>query len=342
MASLGAWTRTLAACAVVLAACAPAAEEAAEEANAPVIRVVGSSTVLPMTTIVVEQYRQQRGEEAPEFDLVESGTRAGFEEFCADRAEIAEASRPILTREMIACFRAGVRYVEIPVAFDGISVIVHPSNSLQSVTISQLQALWEPESGGFVSTWRQADRAWPDSPLVLFGPGAESGTFEYFTNAVLGETARSRTDYAASEHDDEIVNGIAGDRNALGYVGLAHYLRNQDRLKALAIDSGAGAIAPSADNVRSGAYAPLSRPIFLYVNAAALDRAEIAQFVEHYVRNAAAVADAAGYVSLPADAYASYLERVQSRRVGSAFSGAMAMSASIDEVLARPLIEPAS
>jgi phosphate transport system substrate-binding protein len=329
-----------AACAVfALAACGPSAKQAEAPATQP-IRIVGSSTVLPLTNAVAASYASLEG--AAQVEISESGTRAGFDEFCAGTADINGASRPIQSREMIACYRAGVRYVEAPVGFDGVTVIVHPSNPLNAITREQLQSVWEPEGQGIITTWRQADRAWPDRPLTLFGPGSASGTFEYFTHAILGEAGRSRTDYHASEHDDDIVNGVAADPNAMGYVGLAHYARNRERLKALAVGAGAAAVAPNAETVSSGAYTPLSRPIFIYVNAAALDRPEVLRFVGHYITNAAAAATEVGYVALPASAYDEYLERVRQRRVGSAFSGRDAIGVTIEEVITRPLVEPSS
>ena len=201
--------------ALALAACS--APEAEAPAGPSAIRVDGSSTVFPLSQAVAAAYAGQNAG-APAVEVAESGTGAGFEKFCAGEVDIAGASRPILSREIMQCFRNGVRYVEAPIGFDGITVIVHPSNPLNAITLDQLRAVWRPEAQATVTTWRQADSRWPDRPLVLFGPGAASGTFDYFTQAVMGQEDLSRTDYTASEDDEVIVNGVAGEANALGMI----------------------------------------------------------------------------------------------------------------------------
>lgn len=323
---------------LAMAACSRQAEVEAPAAPTA-IRIDGSSTVLPITQVVVTAFNAQN---PAAVEAIASGTRAGFEKFCTGEADIIGASRPITSTEIIACFRGGVRYIEAPVAFDGITVIVHPSNPIRSATIDQLRAAWAPGAQGVVATWRQANAAWPDTPLALFGPGAESGTFEYFTHTVMGQTGHSRTDYTASEDDDFIVNSVAADPNAMGYVGFAYYERNHERLKALAIDSDGGPVTPSAETIANGSYHPLSRPVFIYVNSAALDRPEVAQFAEFYINNAGAASREAGYVPLPDSAYPVYLERIQNRRRGTAFSGREPTGLTIEEVIAQPLIEPTS
>jgi phosphate transport system substrate-binding protein len=324
--------------ALVLTACSPSSPAAPVTPQA--VRIDGSSTVYPMTQAVAAAIAAQP--DAPSVEVAESGTSSGFTRLCAGEIDIAGASRPIQTREMIACHRAGIRYVEIPVGFDGVTFIVHRSNAVSTITLEQAEIIWAPPAQATVMNWRQVNASWGDRPLALFGPGAQSGTFDYLTEVVMGQVGASRTDYAASEDDTVIVDGVAGDPNALGYVGYAYFDRNRDRLKALAVDSGAGAVLPSAETIASGQYAPLSRPIFIYVNAAALDRPEVARFAAFYVANGARLAAEVGYVALPDAAYAAYGERLQNRQVGSAFGGRSAVGQTIESVIALPLVEPGS
>ncbi len=327
--------RSVIAALLALAACS-------SEPEAPVgpqpIRVDGSSTVFPVSQAVATAFAGTEG--AAPVEVNQSGTSAGFDKFCAGEIDVAGASRSIRTREIMACFRAGVRYVEVPIAFDGITIIVHPSNPVNAITIEELRAIWQQSAEGTVTTWRSANAAWPDQPLTLFGPGGESGTYDYFVDAVIGDAGDLRVDYTASEDDSVILEGVAGNPNGLGFLGHSYYERNRDRLKALAVNSGAGAMAPTAENISSGAYSPLSRPVFIYINAASLGRPEVMQFAEFYVNSAERVAGEVGYVALPSSAYPVYLERVQNLRVGTAFSGRAATGYTIEQVIAQPLIEP--
>jgi phosphate transport system substrate-binding protein len=328
----------LMALALTAAACAKAPETA--DAGPQPVRIDGSSTVFPLTEAVAQDYRAANAD-TPEIALVESGTTAGLAKLCAGEIDIAGASRPINSAEMVACLRGQVSYVEVPVAFDGVTVIVHPTSKLRSITLAQLRAIWGPEAQGGVMTWRAADARWPDEPLKLYGPTQESGTFDYFTEVVNGQARASRTDYTATEDDLVIVEGVAATPGAMGYLGLAYYERNKERLAALAIDAGEGPVAPSAETVLSGAYHPLSRPIFFYVNVKALDRPEVANFARFYVANAGRFAADVGYIPLPESAYAEYLDRIVNKRFGTAFGGRVHTGETIDEVIARPLAEAA-
>jgi phosphate transport system substrate-binding protein len=236
---------------------------------------------------------------------------------------------------MATCAAAGIQYVEIPVAFDGVTVVVHPSNPIRSMTVAQLREIWEP--GSDVRNFNQVGG--PNLAMQLYGPGSASGTFEYFTEAVNGTARASRTDYTPSEDDNVLVQGVANNPGGLAYFGLAYYEENQSRLHAVSIDNGSGPVAPSQATVRNGTYAPLSRPIFIYVNAAALRRPQVQQFVQYYINNAAAISERVGYVALPAAAYTAYLQRAQQRRVGTAFGGRAAIGASIEDVVARRLVQ---
>ena len=301
------------------------------------IQIDGSSTVFPLSEAVAEGFQQQT-QGRVRVTVGESGTGGGFRKFCRSEIHIAGASRPIRTGEMATCAAAGIQYVEIPVAFDGLTVVVNPSNPIRSMTVAELRRIWEPSAQGRVTNYRQVNPAFPDMAMQLYGAGSASGTFDYFTEAVNGTARASRTDYTPSEDDNVTVQGVAGNPGGLGYFGMAYYEENRSRLHALAIDNGNGPVAPSAANVVNGTYAPLSRPIFIYVNAAALRRPQVAQFVQYYVNNAGASATRVGYVPLPATAYATYLQRAQRRQAGTAFGGRQAIGITIDQLLARRLV----
>ena len=301
------------------------------------IQIDGSSTVFPLSEAVAEAFQQTTSGRV-RVTVGESGTGGGFRKFCRGDTHVSDASRPITASEMATCRAAGIQYVEIPVAFDALTVVVHPSNPLRSISLEQLRAIWRPEAQGQVNNWRQVDPQWPDQSLVLFGPGSASGTFDYFTEAVNGRSRASRTDYTPSEDDNVIVQGVASNAGAMGYFGLAYFHENQGRLRALSIDNGNGPVEPSVANAENGTYAPLSRPMFIYVNAAALRRPQVQQFIQYYVNNAARYAAQVGYIPLPAAAYETYLQRAQRRTQGTAFGGRQAIGVTIAEVLARPLI----
>ena len=297
------------------------------------IQIDGSSTVFPISEAVAEAFQQSVSGRV-RVAVGESGSSAGLRKFCRGEIHIADASRPIRGSEMAACRAAGIGFVEIPVAFDGLSVVVHPSNPMNSITVAQLRQIWS--QGSNVSNFSAVGG--PNLQMQLFGPGSASGTFEYFTEAVNGTARSSRTDYTPSEDDNVLVQGVANNPGGMGYFGLAYYEENRSRLKALAIDGGNGPVLPSRETVENGTYAPLSRPIFIYVNAAALRRPQVQQFVQYYINNAARFSAQVGYIPLPAAAYQTYLQRAQSRQQGTAFGGRALIGASIEEVLARPLI----
>jgi phosphate transport system substrate-binding protein len=305
------------------------------------IQIDGSSTVFPISEAVAEGFQQQT-QGRVRVTVGESGTGGGFRKFCRGEIHIADASRPIRSGEMATCAAAGIQYVEIPVAFDGLTVVVNPSSPIRSMTVAQLRRLWEPTAQGRINNFNQLSPSFPNQAITLFGPGSASGTFDYFTEAVNGTARASRTDYSPSEDDNVIVQGVVNNPGGLGYFGLAYFEENSSRLRALAIDNGNGPVAPSAANVLNGTYAPLSRPLFIYVNAAALRRPQVAQFVQYYVNNAATLSQRVGYVPLPASAYAAYLQRTQRRQVGTAFGGRQAIGITIEQLLARRLVQTAT
>ncbi len=298
------------------------------------IQIDGSSTVFPISEAVAEAF-QQTTQGRVRVAVGESGSSAGLRKFCRGEIHIADSSRPIRSSEMATCAAAGIQYVEIPVAFDGITVVVHPSNPINSLTTAQLRQIWS--TGSSVSNFSAVGG--PNLQMQLYGPGSASGTFEYFTEAVNGTARSSRTDYTPSEDDNVLVQGVANNPGGMAYFGLAYYEENQSRLKALAVDNGNGPVAPSQATVLNGTYAPLSRPIFIYVNAAALRRPQVQQFVQYYINNAAAISQRVGYVALPAAAYQTYLQRAQRRQVGTAFGGRSVIGATIEEVVGRRLVQ---
>ena len=215
------------------------------------------------------------------------------------------------------CEAAGVEYIEIPVAFDAITVVANPDNPIESMTVEELNKIWSPESQDEITAWNQVNPEWPDEQFVLYGPGADSGTFDGFTDKINGEEGASRTDYTPSEDDNVLVQGVSSDPNALGYFGYSYYEENQDQLKAIAIDNGEGAVAPSVDTVRDGSYAPLSRPIYIYVNAAAAEKPEVTEFVNFYLTNAEALVPEVGSVPLTAEEYQEGVARFESGETGT-------------------------
>ncbi len=301
-----------------------------------VVKLDGSSTVYPVSEAVAEDFqKEKRGKIRVTVGI--SGTGGGFKKFCRGETDISNASRPILAREMQACREAGIEYYEFPVAFDALTVVVNPRNRfIQRLTLSELKKMWEPAAQGTVTRWNQVNPAWPDAPMKLFGPGADSGTFDYFTEAVVGKSKSSRGDFTASEDDNVLVQGVSRDVNGLGYFGFAYYVENQDKLKAVPIVNEKGqAVAPSMEAVEKGTYSPLARPIFIYVSAESLQRPEVRSFVEYYLTNAGKLAREVKYVPLPANAYKVALEHLQKGKKGTVFGGIAEVGVTIDELLQR-------
>jgi phosphate transport system substrate-binding protein len=254
-----------------------------------IVKIDGSSTVFPITEAVAEDF-QKAMKGAVKVTVGISGTGGGFKKFCRGEIDIVDASRPILEKEMADCKAAAVQYVEMPVAFDALTVVVNPKNNWSNViTVAELKKMWEPAAQAKVTRWNQVNPAWPDEPIKLYGAGADSGTFDYFTEAIVGKAKSSRGDFTASEDDNVLVQGVASDKNGLGFFGFAYYVENQKKLKAVAIDAGKGPVIPSAKTVEDGTYQPLSRPIFIYVNVKSAEKPEVREFVEFYMKNAVAL-----------------------------------------------------
>jgi phosphate transport system substrate-binding protein len=306
-------------------------------AQAQVIKIDGSSTVFPITEGVAEDFQKMK-KNAIKVTVGISGTGGGFKKLCRGEIDIQDASRPILEKEMADCKAAGIEYIELPVAFDALTVVMNPRNTfLKSITVAELKAIWEPAAQGKVMRWNQVNPAWPDAPIKLFGAGSDSGTFDYFTEAVTGKAKSSRGDYTASEDDNVLVQGVSQDVNAIGYFGYAYYAENQARLKAVPIVEKAGkpAVGPSEATVLDGTYQPLSRPIFIYVNAKSLAKPEVREFAEYYMKTAAKIAKEVKYVPLPPKAYTIGLDHIAKGKKGTVMGGKNEVGIRIDDLLAR-------
>ena len=328
---------------LALAACGQSAQDArggaAPGSGPSLVSLDGSSTVFPISEAVAEEF--QKAEKEIRVTVGISGTGGGFQKFCRAEIDISDASRPISSTEVAACEKAGVQYIELPVAYDGIAIAVNPKAAwADKITVAELKTIWAPESQGKVTKWSQVRKGWPDRELHLFGAGVDSGTYDYFTEAVNGKAKASRGDFTSSEDDNVLVQGISNDELALGFVPYAYYEGNHDKLKLVPVDdgkadNGADAVLPSPDTIRTGTYQPLSRPVFIYVSRKAAERPEVQKFVEFYLKNAEKLVREVNYVGLGDAAYALVADRFAKRTLGSVFSGANTVGVTIDQLLAK-------
>lgn len=301
------------------------------------VKIDGSSTVFPITEAVAEEFQKAK-KGTVQVTVGISGTGGGFKKFCRGETAVQNASRPILEKEMADCKAAGVSYIELPVAFDALTVVINPKNTfLKQVTVEELRKMWEPAAQGKITKWNQVNPAWPDAPLKLFGAGADSGTFDYFTEAIVGKSKSSRGDYTASEDDNVLVQGVQRDTNAIGYFGYAYYAENKEKLKAVPVvnPKTGKAVEPSLEAVISGEYQPLSRPIFIYVNANEANRPEVKEFIEFYLKNAAALTKEVKYVPLADADYKHALENFTKKKTGTAFGGHSEVGVKVSDLLKR-------
>ena len=300
-----------------------------------IVKIDGSSTVYPITEAVAEDFQKLK-KNVIKVTVGISGTGGGFKKFCRGETDISDASRPILAKEMEACKEAGIQYVELPIAYDALTVVINPQNDwAKTLTVADLKKIWEPGAQGKLKSWKDVNSAFPDVPLKLYGPGADSGTFDYFTEAVVGKAKSSRGDYTASEDDNVLVQGVSRDKGGLGYFGFAYYIENQKKLKAVGVDGGKGPVLPSPEAVENGTYAPLSRPIFIYVNAKSMDKPEIVEFVEFYLKNAPKLVKEVKYVPLPQKAYDIAGEHFKHKKLGTVFGGKEEVGLKIEDLLKR-------
>ena len=320
----------------ILAACLTLSMAAAAQANT-LVKIDGSSTVYPITEAVAEDFQKAK-KGAIKVTVGISGTGGGFKKFCRGETDISNASRPILKKEMEACAAAGIKYIELPVAYDALTVVVNPGNSfIKSMTVEELKKIWEPAAQGKIMKWNQVNPAWPDAPIKLFGAGADSGTFDYFTEAIVGKAKSSRGDFTASEDDNVLVQGVTRDKNALGFFGYSYYAENTKKLKAVAIAEKAGkpGVLPSFDTVKNGTYQPLSRPVFIYVSTNSINKPEVKEFVDYYLTNAGKLAKAVKMVGLPDKAYKQAVANVKAKKTGTGFGGHAEVGVSVEELLKR-------
>ena len=301
---------------------------------AQTVRIDGSSTVYPITEAVAEEFQKAK-KGAVKVTVGISGTGGGFKKFCRGETDISNASRPITKSEMEDCKKAGVTYLEMPVAYDALSVVVNPKNTwLKQISIDELKKMWEPAAQGKITRWNQVNPAWPDREIKLFGAGADSGTFDYFTEAVTGKSKASRGDFTASEDDNVLVQGISRDADAIGFFGYSYYFENKDKLRALPVVwKGGQPIAPSIDTVVNGTYQPLSRPIFIYVKTESAKRPEVREFIDYFNKNADKLVREVKYVPLPAAAYADNSNTLAKNKAGTKFGGENMVGVTIEQLL---------
>ena len=300
------------------------ADPGTEVAPAAPIAVDGSSTVFPISEAMAEEFQKTS---SARVTVASSGTGGGFKKLCNKEIAITGASRPIKPSEVEACKAKGVEYIELPVAYDGIAIVVNPQNTwVDTLSVAELKKLWEPEAQATVKTWADVRAGFPKTEIHLFGAGVDSGTYDYFTKAIVGEEHKSRGDYTSSEDDNVLVQGISTDKLALGFFGFAYYVENKDKLKLIAIDDGDAAngtapVLPSHETIEKGTYQPLSRPIFIYVRKDEAERKEVQDFVHYYVGAGTKLVNEVGYIGLPAQTYALVTKRFDARTPGSLFAG---------------------
>ena len=326
--------------ATTAAACGGGSSESAASNAAPaVIQLDGSSTVFPISEAVAEEF--QKANPGIRVTVGISGTGGGFQKFCRGETDISDASRPIRPTEIETCQKAGIEYIELPIAYDGLAVVVNPKNTwATSVTVAELKTLWSPDAQGKVLRWNQVRSSWPNREVRLFGAGVDSGTYDYFTEAVVGKEGASRGDFTSSEDDNVLVQGVSSDELALGFLPFAYVEQNQDKLKLVPVDdgkaeNGSGPLAPSAETVRNGTYQPLSRPLFIYVAKKAAERPEVQKFVDAYF-DASALIREVGYVELTPQIYDLAKKHFAERKVGTAFgAGGSQVGLTLEQLLTR-------
>jgi phosphate transport system substrate-binding protein len=300
------------------------------------IAIDGSSTVFPVMEAVAEEF--QKANKGIRVTVGISGTGGGFKKFCRGETDISNGSRPILKEELAECRKSGIEFYELPIAFDALTVAVSPKNTfIDCITIADLKKIWEPAAQGKITKWKDVNDKWPDQPLKLYGAGSDSGTFDYFTEAVVGKAKSSRGDYTASEDDNVIVQGIENDANSLGYIPYAYYEPHAKKMKALAVDwgKGQGCVKPSLEAVVAGTYNPLARPLFFYVSKKSAEKPEVKAFVQFALTKGPELIREVKYLPLPDAAYKQGLERFSKGQVGSAFGGVPEVGLPVEEILRR-------
>jgi phosphate transport system substrate-binding protein len=304
------------------------------------IRLDGSSTVFPISEAVAEEF--QKANQGTRVTVGISGTGGGFQKFCRGETDISDASRPISKTELTACAAAAINFIELPIAYDGIAIVVNPKATwINDITVDELKKIWAPDAQGKVLKWNQVRQGWPDREIHLYGAGVDSGTYDYFTEAVNGKAKASRGDFTSSEDDNMLVQGVSGDDSAFGFIPFAYYEENKTKLKLVPVDdkkpdNGNGPIAPSFDSIRTGTYQPLARPLFIYVSEKALARPEVQKFVDFYLTQGPKLAEEVGYVELGGQVYQLVRQHYTDKKMGSAFAeGAAQVGMTIEQLLSR-------
>lgn len=301
-----------------------------------IVKVDGSSTVFPVTEAVAEEFQNKT---KTKVTVGVSGTGGGFKKFCRGETDISNASRPILQKEIDDCKANGVQFIELPIAFDALTVIINPKNEFaKTITVAELNKMWGPSAQGKIKTWNQVNPAWPNQPLKLFGAGADSGTFDYFTEAIMGKAKSQRGDYTPTEDDNITIKGVVGDVNAIGYLGYAYYAENASQLRSVAIVNkpGSMAVLPSKESIEDGTYQPLGRPIFIYVNAASgAFKPHVKAFVDFYLENSRPLIEEVKYVPLPEKDQKAVIAHWKSLKSGSGFGGKSEVGVKVEDLLAR-------
>ncbi|MBL7555592.1 MAG: PstS family phosphate ABC transporter substrate-binding protein [Bdellovibrionaceae bacterium] len=301
--------------------------------------VDGSSTVYPITEAVAEEFQKEfRGKY--KVTVGTKGTGGGFKRFCRGETDVQNASRPILKVEIDACKKIDLKFIELPIAYDATVVVVHPKNDwLKDITVDELKKIWEPSAQGKVTKWSQVNPKWPDQAFKLFGAGSDSGTFDYFTEAIVGKAKASRGDYTASEDDNTLVQGVSQEKNAIGYLPMAYYLGNKDKLKAVGIihtdkkGKVLPSVLPSRETVENGTYVPLSRPIFIYVSQKALNKPEVKEYANYFLKTAPTLVPSVQYVPLPPKAYDLAKKNLDAGKLGTVFDGHSEVGLKIEDLL---------
>jgi phosphate transport system substrate-binding protein len=320
-------------------ACGGGQPGAGEQASAGLIKIDGSSTVYPISEAVAEEFQNKN--QNIRVTVGVSGTGGGFQKFCAGETDISNASRPIKTVEAETCAKAGIAYTELPIAYDGLAVLVNPKNTwVDHFTVAELKKIWAPEAQNKVMKWSDVRAGWPDRELHLFGPGVDSGTYDYFTEAIVGKEGASRGDFTASEDDNVLVQGVSTDEAALGFFGYEYYDQNKAKLKLIAVedgkdDNGKGPIMPSPETVRDTTYQPLSRPLFIYVSHKGLERPEVKAYVDYYLKEGPWLMDQVGAIQLGDKGYELVRARFAKRVTGSLFAGGSQVGVTLEQLLTR-------
>lgn len=326
-------------CTLMGFACGGGSGTSTQPTEASVIKIDGSSTVFPVTEAVAEEFQKEKQGKV-NVTVGISGTGGGFKKFVRGEIDVADASRPILTEEMAQARTNGIEYIELPIAFDALTVVVNNQNNwVTSISVADLKKIWEPGAQSKITHWNQVRPEWPNEKIALFGAGSDSGTFDYFTEAIVGKAKASRGDYTASEDDNVLVQGVEGNKYALGYIPYAYYAPHSSRMKALAIqwekNKVQEPVLPSPENVLAGTYNPLSRPLFIYVSRKSLDKPAVKEFVEFYLKHVGVLAKEVKYLPLPESAYQTAMDRFRNAQTGSAFGGVPEVGLSVEEILKR-------